>query len=110
NDSILNGTGAGKPLGILNAPALVEVSAAQGQAGDTVVFDNIVSMWSRLYAPSRQNAVWFIHQDVEPQLMALSLVHGTSGTAAYLPPGRLSGTPYGTLLGRPVIVTEHNKT
>lgn len=110
NDSILNGTGAGKPLGILNAPALVEVSAAQGQAGDTVVFDNIVSMWSRLYAPSRQNAVWFIHQDVEPQLMALSLVHGTSGTAAYLPPGGLSGTPYGTLLGRPVIVTEHNKT
>lgn len=106
NSAIISGTGAGQPLGILNSDSLISVSAASGQAADTVVYDNIVNMWSRLYAPCRRNAVWLVNQDVEPQLMKLAF--GGTGTAvpAYLPPGGLSAAPYGTMLNRPVLPVE----
>ena len=35
--AFISGTGAGQPLGILNAPALVTVSKETGQAADTIV-------------------------------------------------------------------------
>jgi len=105
-DSIINGTGVGQPLGILNGGSTVEVSKETGQAATTVVAENIIKMWSRLWARSQRNAVWLINQDVIPQLYALSLPVGTGGQLVYTPPGGLSGTPYGTLFGRPVIVHE----
>lgn len=106
NDAILNGDGVGKPLGYLNSPALVTQAAASGQTAGTVVFANITGMWSRMYAPSRRRAVWLINQDVEPQLQALTVPGGGTTIPAYLPPGGLSSSPYATLMGRPVIVTE----
>lgn len=110
DDAIINGDGAGKPLGIMNAPCLVTVNKETGQAADTVVFENIVKMWSRLIAGSRSNAVWFINQDVEPQLYGMSLSVGTGGVPVYLPAGGLSGAAYGTLFGRPVIPVEQCDT
>ena len=106
-EAIINGTGSGQPLGILQSPALVTVAKETQQTADTVVYANIVNMWSRLHARSRANAVWLINQDVEPQLY--SMVIGTN-VPAYLPANGLSGTPYATLFGRPVIPTEHNAT
>ena len=106
-NEILSGTGAGQFLGILNSPSLVTVAKETGQAAKTVVFENIVKMWSRCWGRSRQNAVWLINQDVEPALYGMGLVVGTGGTPAYLPPGGLSGSPYGTLFGRPVIAVEY---
>ena len=103
NNSIVSGTGAGTPLGILNAASTVSVAKESGQAADTVVYGNIILMWSRLYAPYRQNAVWLIHQDVEPQLQQMYLPTGSTGVAAYMPPGGLSTGPYATIMGRPVI-------
>jgi HK97 family phage major capsid protein len=67
-------------------------------------------MWARLYAKSRPNAVWFINQDVEPQLFSLGIVIGTGGAPAYMPPGGLSTSPYGTLFGRPVVPIEQCQT
>jgi len=58
----------------------------------------------------RKNAVWCINQDVEPQLPTLAITVGTGGQVAYLPPGGLSGNPYATLQGRPLITTEYNET
>ena len=55
-DAIVNGTGAGKPLGILNAPCLVTQDKEGGQAATTVKTENIVKMWARLFAPCRKNA------------------------------------------------------
>lgn len=109
-DAIVNGTGAGMPQGVLNAPALVSVSKETGQAAATIVFENITKMWQRMYAPSRANAVWLIHQDTENQLMSLSLGIGTAGMPAYLPPGGLSDKPYGTIMGRPVMPVEFCQT
>ena len=110
NLAIIQGTGAGTPLGLLNAASTVSVAKVSGQAADTVVYLNIISMYSRLYGPYRSNSVWLINQDVEPQLQQMYLPTGSTGAAVYLPPGGLSAAPYGTLMGRPVIPTQSAET
>ncbi len=110
DDAIINGTGAGQPLGILNCGALVSVAKESGQSAATVVFENIVKMWTRLWARSRPNAVWLINQDIEPQLFSMSIAVGTGGVPVYLPAGGLSAAPYGQLFGRPVIPIEQCAT
>lgn len=113
NDSIVNGTGAGTPLGIMNAPCKVAVAKETSQTDGTVHADNIVKMMARMPAKSFARAEWLINQDVIPQIMKLGFAITTaSGTAAgagaiYLPPNGLAGSsPYGTLMGRPIRVTE----
>lgn len=105
-DSIINGTGAGQPTGILNSACLVSVAKESGQTAATVVSQNIVNMWARLWAPCRQNAVWLINQDVEGQLYTMTVGTGSATVSSYLPPGGLSGKPYASLLGRPVLPVE----
>jgi HK97 family phage major capsid protein len=110
DDSIVNGTGAGQPLGILNAGCLVSVAKETGQKAATVVAENVINMYSRLFAQSRPNAVWLINQNIEPQLFTMSLAVGTGGIPIYMPAGGLSAQPYGTLFGRPVIAIEQAAT
>lgn len=105
-DAIFNGTGAGQPSGIIGHAGTISVSKETGQAAATLVSANINKMWSRLHARARKNSVWFINQDVEPQLHELNITVGTGGLPAYLPPGGLSDAPYATLKGRPVIPVE----
>lgn len=105
-DALLNGTGAGQPLGLLNSDCLVVVDKVSGQAADTVVAQNVVDMWSRLWAPCRPHAVWLLNQDVEAQLHTMTLGSGSAAVLAYLPPGGLAERPYATLLGRPVLPVE----
>ena len=107
-DSVIEGTGAGMPQGVLNSSALVSVAKQPGQAAGTIVKENLDNMWARMWSRSRKNAVWYINQDCEPQLNQLGQVVGTGGLPVYLPPGGLSAKPYGTLYGRPVIATEYN--
>ncbi len=109
-DAIMNGTGAGQPMGYLNSGAIVTVAKESDQAAATVVYENIIKMWSRMHARSRQAAVWLINQDVEPQLFTMKLDVGTGGAPVYLPPGGASVSPYGTLFGRPVIPVEYCST
>lgn len=109
-DSIIRGTGVGMPQGILASGALVTQAAEPAQAADTVVSQNIMNMWSRLWAPSRRTAIWLINQDVEPQLYQLNLGVGTGGVALYQPPGGLSVAPYSTIMGRPVLPSEYADT
>jgi HK97 family phage major capsid protein len=109
-DAIINGTGVGMPQGIRASGALVTQPAEAGQAADTIVSQNIMNMWSRLWAPSRRDAVWLISQDIEPQLYQLNLGVGTGGVALYQPPGGLSQSPYSTILGRPVVPSEYSQT
>lgn len=108
-DSIIRGTGAGMPQGILGATATVTVAAENGQAPGTFLWENALKMWANMWARSRQNAVWLINQEIEPQLYQLRQVVGTGGQPVYLPQGGASGAPYATLLGRPVIATEYNE-
>ena len=107
DDAIYRGNGVGQMQGILNSPALVTVAPEAGQNPNTIVFENILAMWSRMYARSRPNSAWFISQDVEPQLYSMSLAVGTGGLPVFLPAGGASSAPYATLMGRPVIPIEH---
>lgn len=110
-DSLVNGTGAGQPLGILNAACTVSVSKETGQSAATVVPANVVKMWARRFkAGSTGQYVWLMNQDVGPQLHLMTLGIGTAGVVTYLPPGGLSEAPYGTLMGAPIIETEWNAT
>lgn len=110
DDAIINGTGAGQPLGILNSGCLVSVGKETGQTAATVVAENVIKMYSRIFASSRPSAVWLINQNIEPQLFTMSLAVGTGGVPIYMPAGGLSGQPYGTLFGRPVIAIEQAAT
>jgi len=109
-DALIRGTGAGQPLGFTNAACFVSVDKETGQDADTLVPENIVKMWSRMYAKSRSNAIWLINQDVEPQLYLMSLPVGTGGVPLYMPQGGLSAAPYATLMGRPVLPLEQVAT
>lgn len=110
DDGAIWGTGAGMPLGIMNGPCLVTVNKEAGQLAKTVQSENIVNMYARCWAKGRTNAVWFINQDVEPQLFTMGITVGTGGSPIYMPPGGLSSAPYATLLGRPVIAIEQCQT
>jgi HK97 family phage major capsid protein len=109
-DSVYRGTGAGMPQGILNSNAIITVPTEKGQATQTVLYQNLINMWSRMWARSRFTAVWFINQDVERQLYQVNQVIGTAGVPVYLPPGGMSEKPYATLFGRPVIPVEYAPT
>jgi HK97 family phage major capsid protein len=109
-DAIVNGTGVGMPQGILVSAGLVSVPKEDGQFADTVVVPNIVKMWSRMWGRSRRNAIWLVHQDLEPQLFQLAIPVGTGGQAVYMPAGGLSASPFATLMGRPVVPAEYCQT
>jgi HK97 family phage major capsid protein len=106
-DAIFNGTGAGQMLGIMNSGALITESKEVGQGASTILYDNVLKMWSRLHARSRPNAAWYIDQSIEPQLYKMSLAVGTGGAPVYLPAGGASSSPYASLFARPVIPVEY---
>ena len=56
-------------------------------------------MASRLPVQSRVNAIWLIHPDAEPQLPLMTI----GDQPIFMPPGGLRDSPFGRLLGRPVI-------
>jgi len=106
NDAIINGTGVGQPLGFLKSGALVTVDAESGQAADTVVFQNIVNMYTRMTSEGKRRGVWIVNSDVEAQLMQMQFPGTGTAVPVYLPPGGLSAQPFGSLMGRPVISSE----
>ena len=100
NDAILNGDGVGKPLGILNSPALI--SATRTDASN-VLFADILNMYQRLHPAHRAGAAWFINSEVEPELNQLYLT--TSLEARFISYGN-DGVL--RMMGKPVYVTEFN--
>jgi HK97 family phage major capsid protein len=111
DDAVFNGTGAGQPLGVLNSGAVIAVAAEGGQATATIVTNNILKMWARLFATSRKTACWLVNQDVEPQLYPLTLGTGTAVQLLYMPAGTTNNPgPYAKLMGRDVIPVEQCAT
>jgi HK97 family phage major capsid protein len=114
NTAVVRGNGVGKPLGIINHGSIITVSKETSQDAATIIFPNINKMWSRLYAPCRRNAVWLINQDCEPMLNGMAFIPAatqpggsttmlTSYVPIYMPSGTIQGSPYGSLMGRPVM-------
>lgn len=119
-DSIINGTGSGMPLGIQNADCLVSITKETNQTADTVWGANIAKMYARMYLKGRSNAIWLYNQDVEPQLEALTLEGrwGSASTAVegipismFYPAGSLwNQGEYNRLKGRPAFPIEYAAT
>ena len=97
---IMNGSGVGQPLGIMNSGCLITVT--RNTAND-IVFADIMGMWKQFPVQSRGKAVWLVNQVSEVELYGLTL---TDYVPLYMPAGGLSGNMYGTLMGKPVLPIE----
>jgi HK97 family phage major capsid protein len=74
DNAFLNGDGAGKPKGVLNDPALIVVTKESGQAANTLLYQNVVNMFSRLHPASVPNSVWVANSTCIPQLLRMQSV------------------------------------
>lgn len=113
NEAIFTGNGVGKPLGILNAPCLVTVAAEGGQTADTINYLNVKKMYYRMMPDSLPNAAWFININCFSSLMDMAWPTASGTVPVFVSGGQypsVAGAPFGTLFGRPIIVTEHNET
>jgi len=112
DEEFLTGNGAGKPLGVQNAAnnARIVVAKEAAQAADTVVAENVINMYSRCYG--KNNAIWIANHDTFPQLATMTLNVGTGGVPLWLPGNNqgLAGAPSGTLMGRPLVLSEQVPT
>jgi HK97 family phage major capsid protein len=78
-DLVINGSGAGEPLGILNADSLVTVTEESEQEADTIVTENILKMESRLWRES-PGVCYLMNRETKPQISTLSIAVGSGGS------------------------------
>jgi len=110
NEAILWGLGNGTPQGAFQGNAAVVQAKDSGQATLTLTALNLANMMSRLPPGSFGKAVWMMNNNVLPALFTLTL----GNYPIYLPGGAAVGgiqmNPYGSVLGRPLMVTQHAKS
>jgi HK97 family phage major capsid protein len=99
--AFLQGSGAGKPQGMLGAPAAIAVNRAGPNA---VAFADVATMWSKLLPVSWNKAVWTFSPSVVPQL--LQLKDGANRAIFISIDAGITKAPNWSLLGRPAIPTE----
>jgi HK97 family phage major capsid protein len=102
--AFLQGNGVGKPQGMLNAPANVNVTRAGGAGTQTVAFADVSTMWSKLLPASWGRAVWCFSPTVVPQL--LQLKDGANRAIFISIDQGITQKPNWSLMGRPAIPTE----
>ncbi len=83
NTMIINGTGTGTFLGILNADCRIPVAAEGAQAASTIVAANIVKMMARCLDVA--GARWIINPDALQQVMTLAQWDNATFTLGGLP-------------------------
>jgi HK97 family phage major capsid protein len=108
-NSVINGTGAGQPQGVMQSPALITVAKQSGQGSGTVVSANISDMLSSFWAKSyvSPSACWLYSQSLLPQLAALTTVVGTAGSEARLWSWKTSSDDFDRLCGICAIPSEY---
>lgn len=107
NETFFFGSGAGQPAGAFNSGAVETVAKETGQAAGTLLIENIANMIARLPPGSYGRAVWMLNNDVLPVLFTLKL----GDHAIYIPASEgAKANPYGSLMGRPIMVTQHAKS
>lgn len=104
NDDIMNGQGTAGAKGFMNSNALITVTRT---TGSKILGDDISAMYNRMDIRGRKNAVWFIGNDSQPQLDNLFAV---GSTAVLYPYASIGMDGVQRLYGRPVVVTEFNKS
>lgn len=107
SEAVMWGTGAGQPLGWMNAGSLVSVAKESGQAADTVVAANVAKMYARMLGSSIPRSVWMANIDIFPQLSTMTL----GDQPIWTPPASgFKDAPGGFLFGRPIRWSEHCDT
>lgn len=111
-DAIVNGDGAGKPLGLINSPDIISVAKETSQGAATITHANIAKMWKRMPAQWRSGAVWLANQDVEEALDRLAATvyknDGTSLESADSP--SVYNAEKNTIKARPIVFSEYCQT
>src|SRR5690606_4863349 len=98
NQVLLTGTGAGQPMGFINADSTITVSKESGQAADTLLFPNIVNMWARLHPACHRTAVWYVSSDVVPQLLTMQFVQSADHPVPIFTTSGANSAPMMTLM------------
>jgi HK97 family phage major capsid protein len=75
----LQGTGTGMPLGVLNSPALLVQPAETNQESNTINYENIIGIFSKLAPASFANAIWVASISTLPEMMRLNAEVGLAG-------------------------------
>ncbi|MCK9328000.1 MAG: phage major capsid protein, partial [Bacteroidales bacterium] len=83
-NTIVAGTGVGKPLGFLTAGGTVSVAKEAGQPAATILWNNISKMYNRALDKTASLA-WVMHPDCHEQLDFMSFPVGVGGVPVYLP-------------------------
>jgi HK97 family phage major capsid protein len=98
--NILRGSGAGEPLGILNSPVAVGITTARDNG---FAYADALAMWARFKEFSGGQPVWIMHPSVLPDLGVFAVASGSPVVWA----GNLANGQPNTLLGYPIILSEH---
>lgn len=106
-DSILNGTGANQPQGVLNSDAVLTITRA---TASRIQASDLRGMVNRMWAPLWSGAAFFVDQSTLGEFDLLEIPIGTGGTLdpSYKPKGSVAGQGFATYKGIPIIPTEHN--
>lgn len=106
--AFFTGNGVGQPLGFIGSrnPAAIAVNKETGQAAATIVWENVVKMFSRLLPTSLARAKWYVSPDTFSELATMALSVGTGGGPIWLNNGQ-EGPPM-RILGLPVVRSEKN--
>ena len=110
-DAFVAGTGAGMPLGLINAPSKVEVAIESGQtlAATALVTNNILKMYQQARVERPGSLVWLYNRvDAFFWLSTLTVDVGTGGSHVGLMT-RMPNSPEMNLLGLPLLDNEHCK-
>lgn len=106
SDAVINGTGAGQPLGWMKSGALVTISKEAGQAASTVLAKNVLKMFSRLIADGGK-PFWLAHSTTLPEIATMTI----GDQPIWTPPmSGMKEAPNGLLLGLPLKYVEHCET
>jgi HK97 family phage major capsid protein len=106
NDALVNGTGAGQPLGFANGAGLVVIAKEGGQAANTILPANIAKMYAAMPADYMGQAEWLIAPDALPQIMTMTLGNQLIWTP---PQAGFVNAPGGFLFGKPITLSQTNK-
>ena len=117
DDAFLNGTGAGEPQGLINAPCAVTVTR---NTSSQVLFVDVVAMFKALHPKAKQQGLapgvthvcWLLSSSAMDQILELNYQVTINATTTPIPPpGWFSmgdGLQVGpNMLGLPAFVTDH---
>lgn len=108
--AVFAGDGVGKPLGLMNGPAVIVQAKETGQAAGSIVLNNLTKMRTRMLAASLQRSVWIGTSEIEPQLINLTV----GSYPIFLPIGDGARNAFPNsgyrLVGRPIYYLDESPT